>query len=122
MKFTGWIPDEKLPLYYRATDIFAVTSEYEAGPLTMLEAGIRGIPLVVSNVQSGFMMIVRDGLHCLKFTLGDPFDLAEKIMLIMNDYGLWRRLSKGAKIFASLFKWDRIAEKTIFVYKEVLSS
>jgi len=121
VRFIGWISDDKLPLYYKAADVFVITSEYEAGPLTMLEAGIRGVPLIVSNVSSGFMMIARDGIDCLKYRLGDFNDLAEKILLLANDDRLRRRLSRGAREFASLFKWDRIAEKTINVYKEVLA-
>jgi 1,4-alpha-glucan branching enzyme len=122
VRFIGWISDDELPLYYRAADVFVITSEYEAGPLTMLEAGIRGVPLIVSDVLSGFMMIARDGLDCLKFKLGDALDLAEKITMISSDYDLWKSLSRGARAFASLFKWDNIADKTIAVYKEVLSS
>jgi glycosyltransferase involved in cell wall biosynthesis len=122
VKLTGWIPDDKLPLYYRASDVFVVTSEYEAGPITMLEAGIRGIPLVVSDVPSGFMMIARSGVDCLKFKLGDHVDLAEKIISLIQDQELWRSLSQGARRFASRFKWDNIAEKTMAVYRRVLAS
>jgi rhamnosyl/mannosyltransferase len=122
VKLTGWIPDDKLPLYYRASDVFVVTSEYEAGPITMLEAGIRGIPLVVSDVPSGFMMIARSGVDCLKFKLGDHIDLAEKIISLIQDQELWCSLSQGARRFASRFKWDSIAEKTMAVYRRVLAN
>ena len=118
----GWIPDGELPIYYRAADVFVVTSEYEAGPLTLLEAGIREVPLIVSNVPSGFMMIARDGVDCLKFRLGDASDLAKKIITLRNDDSLLKRLSRSARVFASMFRWDRIAEKTIATYREVLSS
>ena len=122
VKFTGWIPNEELPLYYRATDVFVITSEYEAGPLTMLEAGIRGIPLIVADVPSGFMAIARHSIHCLKFKSNDYVDLAEKIVSLIHDYKLWKNLSHGARKFASNFNWNIIAEKTITVYREVLSS
>jgi len=121
VKFTGWIPDKELPLYYRAADVFVVTSEYEAGPLTMLEAGIRGIPLVVADVPSGFMAIARNNVDCLKFKLGDAVDLAEKLVALGSDYGLWAELSRRARTFASAFRWDSIADKTVSVYREVLS-
>jgi len=122
VKFVGWIPEDKLPFYYKASDIFVITSEHEGGPQTMLEAGIRGIPLIISDVLSGFMMLACDSVHCLKFRLGDSVDLADKIISLASDYNLWKKLSRGAKAFASLFRWERIAEKTIDVYKEVLSA
>ena len=101
--------------------MFVVTSEYEAGPLTMLEAGIRGIPLVVADAPSGLMTIARNNVDCLKFKLGDAVDLAEKLASLGSDYGLWAELSRKARAFASAFRWDSIADKTVSVYREVLS-
>jgi glycosyltransferase involved in cell wall biosynthesis len=119
VRFVGWIPDEKLPLYYKASDVFVITSEYEGGPQTMLEAGIRSIPLIVSDTSSGFMMLASEGFHCLKFKLGDPEDLAEKLITLINDQNLQKKLSYGAKRFASMFGWDNIADKVLDVYKEL---
>jgi len=122
VKFVGWLSKDRLPLYYRAADVFVITSEYESGPLTILEAGIRGLPLVVSDTPSGFIMLARNEVDCIKFKPGDPEDFANKIMLLASDYSLWKELSRGAMKFASLFRWEKIAEKTISVYKEVLTS
>jgi glycosyltransferase involved in cell wall biosynthesis len=119
VKFVGWIPEDKLPLYYKASDVFVITSEYEGGPQTMLEAGIRGVPLIVSDTQSGFMMIAKNNVHCLKFRLRDAADLAEKLIQLINDQSLQKKLSYGAKEFASMFRWDNIAEKMVAIYREV---
>ncbi|RLE70143.1 MAG: hypothetical protein DRJ37_06950 [Thermoprotei archaeon] len=118
VEFTSWVPKEKLPLYYRATDVFVITSEYEAGPITMLEAGIRSIPIIISDIPSGFAMIAKNGVDCLKFKLGDPNDLAEKMIMLMNDRRLWKKLALGAKIFASAFTWERIARSTMKIYRD----
>ena len=104
VRFMGWIPDDKLPLYYKAADVFVITSEYEGGPQTMLEAGIRGIPLIVPDTPSGFMMLAHDNIHCLKFRLGDSTDLAEKIIYLINDQKFQKKLSYGAERFASMFR------------------
>ena len=122
VEFTSWVPKEKLPLYYRATDVFVITSEYEAGPITMLEAGIRSIPIIISDIPSGFAMIAKNGVDCLKFKLGDPNDLAEKMLILMNDRRLWKKLALGAKIFASAFTWETTAKTTMKIYREVLAS
>lgn len=120
VRFTGWIPNDLLPLYFRAADVFVVTSEYEAGPLTMLEAGVRSIPLVVSDSPSGFMMLAREDVDCLKFRTGDPEDLAKRLALLIESPDLRRKLGERAAEFASRFRWDKIAEKTLEVYKELL--
>jgi|GEM_PF-904403 len=120
VKFVGWIPEDKLQLYYKASDVFVITSEYEGGPQTMLEEGIRGVPLIVSDTQSGFMMMAKNNVHCLKFRLGDATDLAEKIIQLINDQSLQKKLSYEAKRFASIFRWDNIAEKMVAIYREVL--
>lgn len=120
IKFPGWVSEEQKILYYRAADIFVVTSEYEAGPLVLLEAGIRGLPLVVSNTPSGFMAMLRDGYNALKFQVGDPRDLAMKLAMLMEDEGLKNILSRRAEEFARGFTWSRIARQTLKVYEEVL--
>jgi glycosyltransferase involved in cell wall biosynthesis len=45
----GWIPHSKLPLLYRAADIFVRTSRYENFGLGVIEVMACGTPVVVSN-------------------------------------------------------------------------
>jgi len=119
VEFTGWIPDDKLPLYYRASDVFVVTSDYEAGPQTLLEAGIRSCALVSSRIPL-FPALIRDGIDGLTFRPGDHDELAKALDRVLEDEELRRKLSENAVRFASRFTWRKIAEYTLAVYRKVV--
>ena len=121
VEFTGWIPSGKLPLYYRASDVFVVTSEYEAGPMTLLEAGLRGVVLVSSRIP-GLPALMREGVEGLRFPPGDPEALASILHRLIEDPSLRAKLSAGARRFAEGLTWDRVAGLTIRVYDEVLQA
>ncbi len=117
----GWLSRDELIKYYNAADVFVVTSDYEAGPITLLEAGIRGKPIVSSRID-GFPILMEDGVDGLLFRPGDPIDLANKLETLITDEGLRKRLGRGAYKFASRFTWDRAADMTIKVYRECLEN
>lgn len=119
VRFTGWIPDSRLPVYYRAADIFVVTSDYEAGPMTLLEAGVRGAALVCSRI-GGFASMMRDRVDGLLFPPGNPSRLADLLEKLIADEGLRRRLGCNAERFASRFTWRNVAVKTKTVYESLV--
>jgi len=119
VEFTGWIPDDRLPLYYRASDVFAVTSDYEAGPQTLLEAGIRGCALVSSRIPL-FPALMRNWVDGVTFKPGDHVELAKALDSVLGDEELRKRLSENAVRFASRFTWRKIAEYTLAVYRKVV--
>ena len=119
--FAGWIPMKKLPLYYRAADIFVMTSEYEAGPMTLLEAAINGAGLISSDI-GGFASLLTDGKHALKVRVGDPEQLAKSMRMLGEDKALRQRLGYEARNFAKKFSWSKIAEETKGLYEETLNN
>ena len=55
------------------------------------------------------------------FSLEDPMSLVEKIIRLVEDPARRKRLGKGLWEKAKReYVWDRVAEKTIQVYKEIL--
>jgi len=117
--FTGWLNEKELDLYYSACDIFVITSEAEAGPITLLEAGIRGKAIVTTNID-GLPILMKHGIHCLKFDIGDSKMLAKHLQkLIFNDKARMI-IGSNAKIFSEQFTWDKIARKVAQVYQELM--
>jgi glycosyltransferase involved in cell wall biosynthesis len=90
----GWTPLNNMPVYYRAADIYVNTSITEAfGSLTMLEAMACGIPTIANNASSNPEALGDGGLL---YDTNDPYDLAEKILRVLTDDKMAKKLSYKA--------------------------
>lgn len=58
--FTGYVEHEKLPYYYRAADMFALSSNHESFGMVLIEAMSTGTPIVAPDV-GWISNIVTDG-------------------------------------------------------------
>lgn len=82
--------DEILP----ELDIYCQPSRSEGLPLSIMEAGMAGLPVIGSNV-GGIPEIVTDGFNGYLFESEDAEELAEKLSLLINNKG--SRESMGAR-------------------------
>jgi mannosylfructose-phosphate synthase len=119
ISFPGWISWEKLEIYYRAADIFVLTSAYETGPMSILEAMSFGDAAISSRID-GFPKLMCDGIDGLLFQVGDYHALSICIKRLLYDNLLRRRLSASARSFAERFGWENVAKRTVDLYKEIL--
>lgn len=116
---SGWRRD--IPEILSATDIFVLTSLWEGLPITVLEAGIAGVPVVatdtggirevVSEGETGFMVLPRDiqGMrNKLDILLKDAFlrrKIAERSRVILgNKFCLDNSLSKISALYEGLLR------------------
>ncbi|MDI7863079.1 glycosyltransferase family 1 protein [Rhizobiaceae bacterium n13] len=111
--FSGFVPDEDLPDYYRAADMFVLSSRYEPFGMTAIEAMACGTPTVVT-VHGGLFRAITYGRHGL---FADPFDKEDLGITMMKPFKhprLNARLSRmGAHKARSLFTWTGIAQQLI---------
>ena len=115
----GWIPREELELCYQAADIFVLTSEYEAGPMSLLEAMSFGDAAISSKID-GFPSLMREGVDGLLFPVGDFHALSIGIKRLLGDAPLRMRLSPSARSFAKRFDWKNVAKETVKLYESLL--
>lgn len=113
IKFGSFIAEEELPDYYRAADMFVLSSRYEPFGMTAIEAMASGTPTVVT-VHGGLYRALSFGRHAL---FADPFDkedLGITMAKIFRHPRLRSRLSRmGAHKARSLFTWTGIAQQLV---------
>lgn len=74
---------------------------YENAPLTIQEAFFHGRPVLCSDI-GGMAEAVSDGRDGLYFTAGDPSDLARVMARVLDEPGLWERLSAACPTVRSI--------------------
>lgn len=114
--FTGYIPEEDLPKYYNAADLFVFPSSYEGFGLPVLEAMACGCPVVTSNCTS-IPEVVGDA--AIMVTPGDVDELAHAIERVLFDDGLREEMTQKGIRQSMRFTWDKAAEKMVEMYKRV---
>ncbi|RLF09019.1 MAG: hypothetical protein DRJ69_05425 [Thermoprotei archaeon] len=82
---------------YWSSDVFVALSPYNNfSDLSMLEAMACGLPVIATNSGETYKTI-RHGWNGLLVRPRDPEDLAEKILMVLENPGLARRLGENAR-------------------------
>ena len=81
--------------YYKAMDIFLLTSRSEGFSLALLEAGISSVPLVASDIP-GNDEFIKNGENGFLFSLNDTDELVRIINRLSGDPELRKDLGRNA--------------------------
>lgn len=108
----GRIGHERIPLYYKAADIFILNSEYEGLSHVILEAMQFGVPVVASN-QGGNPELIQDNFNGFLTEYNNRDQLKEAILRIWRDKNLQEKFIQNSKEKLKEFTWDNLVEKTI---------
>jgi len=102
-------------------DVSLLFSEYEGQPMTVLDALVRGIVPVVSDVKSGMADILKHGENGLLFPIGRPDIAARLVQAIANNREYFASLSRGALELGRHFIVDETMLKLAQIIRESLS-
>jgi len=117
-KISGFVPDDEMADYYRAADVFVLSSRYEPFGMTAIEAMACGAPTVITT-HGGLMKAITFGRHALYADTFDREDLGISIVKPLKDAQLAQRLSRmGAHKVRSLFTWSSIAQQMISLVED----
>ena len=117
--FTGFVEDDDLKQFVKHADALVLPSFYEGFGLPPLEAMACGCPALVSNAASLSEACGDAALYCDPH---DPQDIADKLVLLMEDEPLRTSLRQKGLERAERFTWDACAEKTLVVIERTLNA
>lgn len=107
------VSDEELPDFYRAADVFALSSRYEPFGMTAVEAMACGTPTVMTT-HGGLYRAVRFGEHALFADTTDKYEFGVTLLQALKYSRLRERLHRdGAHRVRSLFTWTGIAQQLL---------
>jgi len=119
----GRIPHERVPGAYALMDVLAYP-RYSmrltelVTPLKPLECMAMGKALLASDV-GGHKELIRHGETGILFRAGDEADLAEKLLLMLEDQDLVKTLQTKSRDWV---QQNHSWEKTTSVYRDIYSS
>jgi len=114
--FAGHVPNEELPKYYNAADIFIYTPLSSGSSLALLEAMACGLPVVASSIPA-LMEWIRDGYNGFIVPVKDSKVLAEKIVKLLKDNDIAIKFgNNNIQIAKEKADWDKNFEKLEMIY------
>ena len=113
----GYLPDDALPLWYNAAEVFAYVSWYEGFGLPILEAMACGTPVVASN-NTSLPEVAGDA--ALLVAPGDVDAVRGSLQQCLHDHALRARLEEAGRRRAGHFRWETTAQRTADLYQAIL--
>jgi len=119
---TGSVPHAETPSYYRAGDVFALSSEFDNSPNAVLEAMACGLPIVATD-SGGVRDFVPDSASGAIVAKGDAAALADAIARYLIDPELARRVGDHNRGRATAeFSWRESARQLRAVYQTAIDA
>src|SRR5215216_458769 len=116
--FTGNVPFNDVPTYFKAADLFAFASLTETQGLVTLEAMASGLPVVAVDA-SGTRDILEDGKQGF-LTQNDPQGLANGLVKVLEDSSLVGKFKSAALRTSRAYDNHRLARKMLKVYEQAI--
>ncbi len=121
--FTGYVPREQVPRLLASSEIIVLPYDRGWSPSGPLHKALSsGRPIIASSVP-GFTNLLEHGNNALLTQPGDAEAFADSIALLLNNRTFAEELGIRARSFAkTILSWGPIAEKTLNVYADCLST
>ena len=113
--FTGSLPQNVLPTYYSAADVFVLPSHSESFGLAPLEAMACGTPVVVSRV-GGMKTFVNSGENGYLVPWRCPESFAQRLDVLLANPELRDAMGQAARAKALSMGWGSVAERMLDYY------
>lgn len=112
-------PVEDVTKVYQNSSIFVLSSRFEGFGLVLVEAMACGLPVVSFDCPAGPDEIITDGVDGILVPSGDVHVMAEKLMALMADEELRKRLGQQARRSAKRYDMKNIASQWTTLFEKV---
>lgn len=119
--FTGYVSDSELLILYRLSDVFLTASEIELQGLSIMEAMASSLPVVASSSMA-IPELVKDGVNGFLFQPGNSREASEKILLLLKDKELRRRMGENSKKLIMEHDFEHTLDEFEKLYYSLLGS
>jgi glycosyltransferase involved in cell wall biosynthesis len=114
--FAGRVAPDEIWRYYAAADLYVQTPTIDNMPTSILEAYASGLPVVATGI-GGVPAILTDGVHGLLAPAGDAEAVAGRILELLGDSALARRLALAAFDTTDALAWERVRDRWVGLYR-----
>ena len=97
VSIAGYAPDDRLPEYYRAADIFVFPTRRDIWGLVLNEAMSAGLPVVASDGAAGAPDLIEPGVSGIIVPRAHPDELRDALVRLIEDPGLRDRMGRAAR-------------------------
>ncbi|HLL76375.1 MAG TPA: glycosyltransferase family 4 protein, partial [Pyrinomonadaceae bacterium] len=119
VRFCGYVPEaETGEFYIGSTMLVFPTYHYEGFPMVVFYALAAGLPVVTTRIRAAGDYL-KEPDNCLWAGPRDPAALAEKIMRLLHNAELRRRMSENNRALARRFDAETVAAEYLDVYRRV---
>jgi alpha-1,3-rhamnosyl/mannosyltransferase len=118
VKVLGYVASEALENLYHTASALLFPSLEEGFGFPVLEAMVRGLPVVTSNTSS---LPEVGGDAALYADPRDPHSIAQEVTRAVEDLNLRQNLIRKGTLRSAEFTWERTARETLRVYEELLA-
>jgi len=109
-----------IPELLASSDIFALATNWEGFPISILEAMRAGLPIVASNVD-GVGEAVSDGVTGYLVPAADANVFRNRLVRLLTDANLRRSMGAAGRLrFEKEFTADVMLRKTAAIYRELV--
>lgn len=118
VRFTGFLPHDRIPAVLQHADVLMLPSVYEELGSVLVEAMAAGLPIVASRV-GGIPDLVRDDENGLLAPPGDAAAFAAAVTRVLSEPDTATRLGEAARDTARDYTWPALAFRVAEVYRQV---
>lgn len=104
---------------YSKSSIFVSTSRFEGLPMVMLEALAVGLPIISYDYPCGPSDVIEDGQNGFLIKDGDSLEFENKLIELIKNESLRKRMGKGSLVKSNFFKQDEIMLKWDNIFKSI---